>query len=478
VERWRDPNWASRMTLRLDFNNTISDFLGSRGISPGEIDALAPRALAIAANIETRRKSGELGFYQLPEGLAAANESISLAGSLREGCDDFIVLGIGGSALGGMALFQSLCPPWHNLLPRSERSGAPRLFFLDNIDPRTFKSILEIINPERAIFNVISKSGTTTETLSQFLIVRQLLIERLGKEAVREHLVITTGAAKSTLRTLAEGEGYRLLPIPENVGGRFSVLTQVGLFPAAMTGIDIPELLAGARHMAERCQSNQLWQNPAYLSGALHYLADVSKGQNIVVMMPYSDALVRVADWFRQLWAESLGKAMTTAGKVVHSGQTPVVALGVTDQHSQLQLYQEGPFDKLIVFLLVENHGEVMPIPSLSGHGGGLSYVGGHSLAELMKVEAEATSYALTRAGRSNMSLILPEVNPFTIGQLLFLLEVQTVFTGGLYEVNPLDQPGVESSKQYINGMLGRSGFAAQAREIKDWQNQQRRYIV
>ncbi|MBM2825737.1 MAG: glucose-6-phosphate isomerase, partial [Dehalococcoidales bacterium] len=424
------------------------------------------------------KKSGELGFYQLPYDLAAANESISLAGSIRQRCDDFIVLGIGGSALGGMALFHSLCPPWHNLLPRSERGGAPRMFFMDNIDPRTFKSILDIINPEKAVFNVISKSGTTTETLSQFLIVRQLLMERLGKTSVKEHLIITTGAAKSALRALSEEEGYRLLPIPENAGGRFSVLTPVGLFPAAMAGIDILELLAGARHMEERCRSNQLWQNPAYLSGALHYLADVSKGLNIVVMMPYSDALMRVADWFRQLWAESLGKALTTSGKVVHVGQTPVVALGVTDQHSQLQLYQEGPFNKLFVFLMVENHGEVMPIPLLSEQGEGLSYLGRHSLAELMKVEAEATRFALTRAGRSNMSLILPEINPFTIGQLLFLLEAQTVFTGGLYDVNPLDQPGVEASKQYIYGMIGRSGFEDKAREIKNWQNQQRRYII
>ena len=255
-------------------------------------------------------------------------------------------------------------------------------------------------------------------------------------------------------------------------------MSPVGLFPAAMSGIDILELLAGARHMDERCQSSQLWQNPAYLGGAIHYLADVRKGLNIAVMMPYSDALIQVAYWFRQLWAESLGKAETTSGKTVNVGQTPVVALGVTDQHSQLQLYSEGPYNKLITFLLVENSGDTVPIPPQPGQREEISYLGGHSLEELMKVEAQATQLALAKAGRSNMSFILPEINPFTIGQLLFLLKVQTVFTSGLYDVNPMNQPGVEASKHYTYGMMGRNGFEDRARELKEWQTKEGRYII
>jgi glucose-6-phosphate isomerase len=195
-------------------------------------------------------------------------------------------------------------------------------------------------------------------------------------------------------------------------------------------------------------------------------------------MMPYSDALIQVADWFRQLWAESLGKERTKSGKAVNVGQTPVVALGVTDQHSQLQLYLEGPFNKLIDFLLVEQAGEIMKIPETSESKESISYLSGHSLNELMKVEAQSTQYALTRAGRSNMSFILPVVNPFTIGQLLFMLQVQTVFTAGLYEVNPLDQPRVEASKSYIYGLMGRRGFKGSSKEIKGWLSRERRYIL
>ena len=479
MERWRDTEWVRKMTIRLDFSRTMSDFVGdNRGITQREIDELIPRALEIAGNIEAERKAGELGFYQLPYDLAAVDKVLQMARSLQGKCDDFVVLGIGGSALGGVALFRSLCHPLHNLLSRSDRGGMPRVFFLDNIDPRTFKSALDFIHLERTIFNVISKSGTTTETLSQFFIIRQMLTERFGEKSVKEHLVVTTSSKQGDLKALSEAEGYPLLAIPESVGGRFSVLSPVGLFPAAMSGIDITELLAGARYMDERCKSNQLWQNPAYLSGALHYLADVRKGLNIVVMMPYSDALIQVAYWFRQLWAESLGKAQTTSGQVVNVGQTPVVALGVTDQHSQLQLYSEGPFNKLITFLLVENPGDTMPIPSQLEQSAGLPYLGGHSLEELIKVEAQATQFALTQAGRSNMSLTIPEINPFTIGQLLFLLEVQTVFTSGLYDINPMNQPGVEASKHYIYGMMGRSGFEDKAREIKEWQNSKSQYTI
>ncbi|MFC2021761.1 glucose-6-phosphate isomerase [Chloroflexota bacterium] len=478
MERWRDPQWASKMTIRLDFSQMMSDFVGeNRGISQREIDELIPRALEIAGSIEVKRKAGELGFYQLPYDLEAVDAVRQTASFLQGKCDDFIVLGIGGSALCSSALARSLRHPLHNLLSRSDRGGVPRFFVMDNIDPRTFQSALHLIHPERTVFNVISKSGTTAETLSQFLIIRQILMERIGKESVKEHLVVTTGSKQGSLKTLAEAEGYPLLSIPESVGGRFSALSTVGLFPAAMLGIDIVELLAGARYMDERCKSNQLWQNPAYLSGALHYLADVRRGLNIAVMMPYSDALIQVAYWFRQLWAESLGKAQTTSGEVVNVGQTPVVALGVTDQHSQLQLYMEGPFNKLVTFLLVENPTETMPIPLQLEQREGLSYLGGHSLDELMMVEAQATQFALTEAGRSSMSLIIPEINSFTIGQLLFLLEVQTIFTAGLYDINPMDQPGVEASKQYIYGMMGRSGFEDKARDIKEWQNRKRRYI-
>ncbi|MEE8419171.1 MAG: glucose-6-phosphate isomerase, partial [Dehalococcoidales bacterium] len=469
MEKWRDTRWTHRMTVHLDFNNMMSDFVGQgRGITREEINELAPRALEIANSISTRVEAGELGFYELPYDTETAEKIVKMAGSYRGKCDDLVILGIGGSALSTTALFRALCPPRHNLLTRRARGGQPRVFVMDNVDPASFKSVLDIINPEKTVFNVITKSGGTAETLSQFLIIRQFLEDKIGKEAAREQIVVTTGPRRERLNAMAEEEGYRLLTIPENVGGRFSVLTPVGLFPAAMFGVDILELLAGARYMDELCQTKKLLQNPAYLAGALHYLADVKRGLNIAVMMPYSDSLIQVAIWFRQLWAESLGKAVNNAGETVNVGQTPVVASGVTDQHSQMQLYQEGPYDKLITFLTVDNPPGTLAIPKMKEPREEMAYLGGHDMAELMKIELLATQLALTKAGRLNMSFILPEVNPFTIGQLFFLLEVQTVFTGGLYDINPMNQPGVEAGKQFINGMMGRSGFEDKARESRE----------
>ncbi len=268
----------NQMSLRLDFSHMMSDFVGqNRGITRQEIDELVPRASAIARDIEAGREAGDLGFYQLPYDMEAAAAVSDMAGLFQGKCDDLVVLGIGGSALGGTALFRALCHPLHNLVSKSDRGGKPRVFILDNVDPATVSSVLDFVDLKSTVFNVITKSGSTAETLSQFLIIRRMLIDSIGEESVKEHLVVTTGL-HGQLRDLAEQAGYPLLSIPETVGGRFSVLSPVGLFPAAMFGVDILELLAGARHMDERCRTDRLWQNPAYLAGALHYLADVKKG--------------------------------------------------------------------------------------------------------------------------------------------------------------------------------------------------------
>jgi glucose-6-phosphate isomerase len=453
MERWQDPEWVKRMAINLDFNSMMADVIGAEhGITREEINSLMPRTSVISADLDRRRQSNELGFYKLPYDVVTVGNLVQRATALRKNCEDFVVLGIGGSALGGIALFRSLCHPSHNLLTRRKRNGVPRIFFLDNIDPGTFQAVLDTINLEKTIFNVITKSGTTTETISQFLIVRDMLIEKIGTAAVKDHIIVTTDDKANPLRTIAQKEGYEVLDIPENVGGRFSVFSTVGLFPSLVAGIDVEELLAGAWYMEQRCRTENIWQNPAYMAGVLHYLADTQKNLNVAVMMPYSDALYQVAFWFRQLWAESLGKARDISGNPVHCGQTPVAALGTTDQHSQLQLYMEGPYNKMITFLTVKNHGSNLSIRSETEKT--FRYLNGHDLGEIFNIEWQATQAALTAAGRNNMSLILPEINPFTVGQLLFMLEVQTVFTGGLYSINPLDQPGVQASKAIVTRML------------------------
>jgi glucose-6-phosphate isomerase len=222
----------------------------------------------------------------------------------------------------------------------------------------------------------------------------------------------------------------------------------------------------------------QLWENPAYLNATLQYIADTRKGKRISVMMPYAHALKDVADWFRQLWAESLGKKHSLDGQVVHVGPTPVKALGVTDQHSQIQLYVEGPFDKIVTFLAVDRYQNDLPFPGAYADLGSLGYFAGASMSQLIQAERKATAVALTRNHRPNMTFTLPEVNPFTVGQLLYALEVQTVFSGALYQINPFDQPGVEEGKIATYALMNRPGYADRIPQIERYTGSNVRYTI
>ncbi len=460
--------------MKLDFNNVMAEAIGTEhGLRPEEIDALKARASQIHRDLLARRKK-DIGFYNLPYDDAIIKEIYSISKALGSKFENLAVLGIGGSALGAKAVFNSLCHPQHNLLPRGSsyklepaRNGT-RLFFCDNIDPDSFISLINMLDLKKTLFNVITKSGETVETVAQFMVIKRLLEKNIG-EKYKDHIVITTDPLKGSLRRIADEEGFISLPVPQNVGGRYSVFSAVGLFPSAMAGVDIKKLCEGARQMDEICSTGDIWKNPVYMSAILQYLA-YQKGKNISVIMPYSNALKDFAEWYIQLWAESLGKKMT--------GPTPIKAIGATDQHSQLQLYMEGPYDKIITFISVERFNNKILIPKLYKDVDGVGYLGGHTIGELFMAEQLATQIALTKKRRMNYNITLPEINPFTIGQLLFLFEVQTAFAGGLFEVNPFDQPGVEEGKQLTYGMMGKKGYEDKKGEIESRPEGNKRYVI
>ncbi|HEX7242731.1 MAG TPA: glucose-6-phosphate isomerase [Longimicrobiaceae bacterium] len=457
-----DPITTAPATpVTLDYNNMLSPRLGGeRGIDPARLEALAERFREAHADTARRREAGELGFYDLPYDTEVVAQIEAFANGAGQAFENLVVLGIGGSALGTIALRTALRDPFWNELDDEGREFFPRLYVLDNVDPARFGAFLDRVDLRKTLFNVVSKSGGTAETMSQYLVVRERLEAELG-DGYRGHLLFTTDPAKGVLRQLADRERIGTLPIPSNVGGRFSVLSAVGLFPAAMVGIDVGELLEGARAMAERCATPELRDNPAGLFAALQYLADTEKAAPIHVMMPYSDRLRDVADWFRQLWAESLGKQHGRSGEEVFTGPTPVNALGATDQHSQVQLYVEGPFDKTITFLVERDPAGDVQIPAIPAYAevGELGYLGGHSMGELLRVEQAATEAALAQRGRMSMTLEVPRVDARSLGALFFLLELATVYAGALYGIDPLDQPGVELGKELTYGIIGRAGF-------------------
>jgi glucose-6-phosphate isomerase len=445
--------------LVLDYSNMLKPRLADRGIDPADLDGLADRFDVVLQDVERRRAAGELGFLELPYERALVERIRSFADGFGQAFDTVVVLGIGGSALGAIMLREALLRPHWNELDDDSRDYFPRLYVLDNVDPTTIEPLLARLDMRRTLFNVISKSGTTAETMAQFLIVRERLRAALDDDGYRRHLLFTTDPAKGLLRRIAGDEGIATLPVPAAVGGRFSVLSAVGLLPAALAGIDIESLIDGAAAMDARCRDARLLDNPAALFAALQFLADTRAGAPIHVMMPYTDRLYFAADWFRQLWAESLGKRVDRAGAEVFRGPTPVKALGATDQHSQVQLYMEGPFDKTVTLLHARQRAVDVAIPPAYEELEDIAYLGGRTLGELIDAERAATTAALTEAQRMNMTIELPALSANAVGQLIMMLQLATVYAGGLYDVDPLDQPGVELGKQLTYGLMGRPGF-------------------
>lgn len=461
--------------LTIDYANCLSGRVGAHGIDAASLQpgsASARRAEEMTAELGRTRGAGWERWRQLPFEPMRSEHVRAVKALVEERMgkfDTLVVLGIGGSALGNTALQAALTPPTHNLLPSSLRRG-PRLFVLDNVDPANLGAALEFVKDkasgglERTLFNVISKSGETAETAAQFMLVRRTLIEALGEKRHAAHVVAITDPAKGTMRSICNKEGYATLPVPDGVGGRFSVLSPVGLFSAAMCGIDIDALLAGAAEMDERCSRPQLGSNPAALLATLLVRLGLEKGKVMHVMLPYSNALYYMADWFRQLWAESLGKRFDRTGKEVHTGFTPIKALGATDQHSQIQLYREGPNDKVVGFVEVESFGRADALRTPEGGAMGvdaLTYLENKSFARLLNAEKRATEYALVESVRPNFTVRMPAITERHIGAFIQLFQVATAYAGLMLGIDPYDQPAVETGKQATFGLMGRAGYEA-----------------
>ena len=312
--------------------------------------------------------------------------------------------------------------------------------------------------------------------MAQYLIISDILNKALGDKA-SEHIIATTDHAKGNLIKLAKQHGYKTFYIPDGVGGRFSELCPVGLLPAAVLGLDIKLMLAGAAYMDGLCSRPSIAKNPALACAALQ-VAAMRRGKNVGVMMPYADSLKLMADWYCQLWAESLGKNVTLDGKPCNVGQTPVKSLGVTDQHSQVQLYTEGPYDKVVTFLSVGNYRNEFPIPHGCEDIPDVAFLGGHTMNELIAAENKATAYALAKAGRMNYTIWLPEVNEFTLGQLMFLFEMQTAYAGAMFNIDTYNQPGVEAGKQATYALLGKKGYEAKKAELDSAPAEEEKYTV
>lgn len=454
--------------IKFDYTNVEYNVIGENGLNLEQsFNEFAPKIQEIITNLNMNKDKP--GSWLQWMNLGYNEETVwyvkEFAAMVDGRFDNVLVLGIGGSALGAQALSEALLKPYWNLLDKEKRDNFPRLFFLDNIDPDQINALLDILDLKKTLVNVITKSGSTAETMSQFMIIKDRLYNELGDD-YRKNVVATTDKQTGILRQLANEEGYKTFVVPDDVGGRFSVFSAVGLVPLALVGIDIDEIIKGIKIMDLTLKNTDINKNIAAQNALIHYLMD-KKGNYISVMMPYSTRLKYISDWYVQLWAESLGKEYDREGNKINNRPTPIKALGATDQHSQIQLYNEGANDKLITFIRVDEFDNTVEIPNIFEYTG-LNYLAGKTINQLINAEADATKVALTDYKRPNLTITLPKINEYYLAQLLYMFEMETAIIGELYNIDAFNQPGVEQAKNYTYALMGRMGYEESKMELEE----------
>jgi glucose-6-phosphate isomerase len=480
----------SCLTLSSGFSFDYDNLYGAGKVTASDVEALSEKLAAAQKAVEHMRVSGEVRghlskdgtpekvlFTQLPYVVAGNLNSPSSIAKLKEfgkslqnNVDAVVSFGIGGSFLGNKVLFDVHCGEFWNSKSSAERNGYPKLYFNgNNIDARRTADMVEHLvtearlkavhgqpNSYKVTLVVISKSGGTLDTMSTFMVMYDALLRQAPLLQV-EVVAVTDPAEgeKSTLlKKLAQEQGWPTFSVPDGVGGRFTIFSEVGLVTAACIGFDIDTFLAGAEAMDKACQTSDIYQNPAKLNAALKFIAAEKYGRDIEVFMPYADYLKSVAEWYVQLLAESLGKRTDREGKVVNYGRTPIVAVGTTDMHAQTQQHQDGKKDKVVQFVKVAKWEQDTVIPDVFPNVTKLSEISSIYLSQALDVAREANAQALINDERFNATFVLPSLNAYHLGELLYMLALSVAYEGELANVDAFDQPGVEAYKRLMGPRL------------------------
>jgi len=473
------------MGLKFDFNNMFSANIGLAGVSDTDIAEItqdvkkADQHFKAVLAKEENRVNLSLEWTQLPfQDKQILSIIQKLGKQISEKFENVLFLGIGGSYLGLKAAQDALAAPYYNEFKPLRKGFASVYFEGNNLDPDTLSVLLKNLNPKRTFIVVISKSGETTETKAALMVTEQWLKQAVGQKYGRQILAITDPESGS-LRKRVELEhkkdplSFRSLPLLKGVGGRFSELN-MGLLHLAIIGVDIEKVFAGAKDMFSRCSQAELFNNPAYLYAVLHTILYRKKAKSLALLMPFSETLKSTADWYIQLLAESLGKKyhrkitvdaqgleswLNDKDNIFGMGRTPISARGTNDLHSIQQNNVEGEDNKVITFIRVEKFNNEIKVP------GENDLLAGRKYSDLIMLAQEATEWALANVNRPSCSIIMPEVNAYSWGALLFFFEMATAFEGELLNVNAYNQPGVEGYKNYMYYRLGKPGVAASVAE-------------
>ncbi|OGL95170.1 hypothetical protein A2348_02505 [Candidatus Uhrbacteria bacterium RIFOXYB12_FULL_58_10] len=409
-------------------------------ITDAERRSVRKAVLEAHMRIEKARVRGEREFLDLPFDLRSMTAIARAARRVQKRFTHMIIVGIGGSDLGARTIWQAL------------GGSKATLTFASNPDPESISHLLTSIDWKQTAMNVVSKSGTTLETMAIFMVLRESLIKEVGTKHHAEHIFVTTEPSPdSPLFQIATEEAYEVIPHPLNIGGRFSVLSGVGLFPAAVSGANVRRILAGAR-TAETERRERKCESVAARFALNQFISMTKYARTNHVLMAYADLLSQFGFWYRQIWAESLGKVRHG----VSIGPTPIAAIGAIDQHSQIQLYNEGPDDKTTTFIEVERFRRSIRIPKVWGNHEAFDYIGGLSLERILHDERAGTEHALTMHHRPSGTLRIHAISPESLGSLFITFEAATAYMGELMGVNAYNQPGVEEGKREARRLLSR----------------------
>ncbi len=417
--------------ITLNYKN-LTKIAPKHGLSIKEIQKKTDLIETYLKKIHSKKQ----GFYNYLDNSEIFKEIIKFTKTTKNKYKNFIVLGIGGSALGTICLKQTFSHLF--------KTKNPQLHIIDNIDPELITELEENINLKETLFIVITKSGKTPETISQYFYFRNKINEK--KLNPENHFIFITNSKTGLLKEISEKEQIKTFEIPENIGGRFSVLTPVGLFPASLININIENLIKGAKKIRESFLNTNFNKNLPFQLATIQYLL-YKKQKTINIIMPYSQKLIKFTDWYKQLLAESIGKKLNT-------GITPVNALGATDQHSQSQLYNEGPNDKLIIFIEIEKFKSNPKIPNIKLHTKEFNFLKNKTFTKLLQTEKYALEQSLTENSRPNITIKIKKLDEESLGELFMLLECSTAFLGEFFKINAFNQPGVELTKNLTKKML------------------------
>jgi len=461
-------------SLTLDYTHCLASTIGAtHGLTDNEIETLVAKFPKHHENIEELRASGESAFFDLP--YQDTKDVKVLIKENKGKWESLVVVGMGGASVTAESMVTALGHEHWNLLTAKARKNAPRVFFLDNLDAKAVEDLEEVLDPKKTLFLVISKTGNTAETNALYLHLVAWLKKKSTKTNLPKQVIVATDPEKSPLALATRADKFKVLPVPGNLGDRFALLGPQNLLLAGLCGFDVDGLIEGTATMDERCRHDKALENPAYMHSLIHYLLTRKRRKTIHAMMAFSNRAYGVVEWYAHLLSVSLGKMLNRKGKAVHVGPGPAYCVGPSGCYGQMQLYQEGPFDKVTTFVTVEDHGADLSIPSAHGKIEGLAYLGGHKFSELVDYGYYTAAQVITAAGRPNMTVVLDDISERSIASLYFMLELSSVMSAELYGIDAFNQPGVDENKQGVFAQLHRAGFEDKTATLEEFRGTERK---